>query len=117
MRYFFDDDPERTVTKAVEFVIIKEDMLCGDLFGICEKGLGVTFSDFSQKDGPSKLLTLTTEEDWGCMDCIFAADEFKIADSNTLIDEEAGIKYTFDFISDPYECEGHLYTVEKISET
>ena len=117
MRYFFDDDPRRTVKQAVEFAIIKPDEVYDDLFGICDKGTGVDFNIDHDPNDTSTALMLNQQDGWGCMDCIFAADEFKIADSKTLIDEEAGIRYTFDFISDPYECNGHLYTVEKISET
>lgn len=117
MRYFFDDDPKRTVKQAVEFAIIKPDEVYDPLFGICDKGTGVDFNTSSAPNDTSTKLVLNSEDGWGCMDCIFAADEFTIADSKTLIDEEAGIKYTFDFISDPYECNGHLYTVEKISES
>lgn len=46
-----------------------------------------------------------------CRVGIFSSDEFSIADGKTLIDEEAGIRYTFDF-SDPLPFE--LYTAEKM---
>ncbi len=114
-RYFFDEDPGREVTKTVSFAMIWNDKLYAKLVGTTVKGTGIEFnpdSDLYPITDTKKVLSLTTS---GGLDIevLFAADEFKIADGKTLIDEKAGIKYTFDF-TDPLEVEGKIYKTEWI---
>lgn len=108
MRYFYADNIERTVTKAVDFAVIKDEELVNGFVGIFEKGTGIELNpDTDSKD----RLILNTDSNTVCRVGIFEADEFKTADKNTLIDEEAGLKYTFNF-SEPLQFE--LYKVERI---
>lgn len=112
MRYFYKEDEGREVTKAVGFATIGEDEIHNPLWGTCEKGTGITFNPDCDVNDPASQLAFNTE-DCGCAVSIFAADKFRIADGKTLVDDEAGVKYTFDF-SDPYELEGVVYKTEWI---
>ncbi len=59
----------------------------------------------------NESLVTNTEDDSLSLISIFAADEFKVIDGKTLVDEEAGIRYTFNFSDPPQE---YQYTTEKI---
>ncbi len=109
MRYFYDDDPERTVKNAVEFATIQNNEVCTGFVGISEKGTGVILNP----DGGTfqTSLILNTEDGAHCRMSTFAADKFKIVDNKTLCDEEAKIKYSFDFSDTP---KMELYTAEKV---
>ena len=111
MRYFFDDDPARTVTKAVEFAVIQKDRLCGGFVGTSAAGTGVTMNPNMDWSDYRTILAPNTSDGERCRLSVFAADEFTVIDGKTLTDEEAGIEYTFDF-SDPPPFE--LYAAEKI---
>lgn len=110
MRYFYDDDPERTVKKAVEFATIQNDEVCTGFIGISEIGTGVCLNLNDDSGKPENKLIVNTKDGDHCRMSIFAADEFKIVNSKTLCDEELDIKYTFEF-SDPPKME--LYKTEK----
>lgn len=111
MRYFFDDNPERTVTKTVDFVTIQNNNLCNGFVGVCAKDTGVIINPELDVNNPNTILVLNQEEGRKCGVSIFAADEFKVIDGKTLVDEKAGIKYTFNFSDLPQQ---ELYTTEKI---
>ncbi len=112
MRYYYKEDEGREVTKAVGFATIGEDEIYDSLWGTCEKGTGITFNPDSIANDPASELAFNAK-DCGCAVSRFAADKFRIADGKTLVDDEAGVKYTFDF-SDPYELEGVVYKTEWI---
>lgn len=107
MRYYFDEDPERTVMSAVDFAVIQDDELLYGFVGVFEEGLGVELNSESS-DEPAAMLV---QAGGVCRVGIFSSDEFVAADGNTLVDEKAGIRYIFDF-SDPLPFE--LYTVERM---
>lgn len=111
MRYYYDDAPERTVMTAVEFVVIQDNEFCDGFVGVFEEGLGVMLNPDGDGRKPGTLLALNSTDNGVCRMGIFSSDEFTVADGKTLIDEEAGIRYTFDF-SDPLPFE--LYTAEKM---
>lgn len=111
MRYYFDGNPERVVVTAVEFAVIQEDEFCSGFTGVFEEGLGVMLNPDGDGSRPSTMLSLNSTDQEVCRMGIFGSDEFIAADGKTLIDEEAGIRYTFDF-SDPLPFE--LFTAEKI---
>lgn len=113
MRYYYKEDEGREVTKAVGFSTIGEDEIYDSLWGSCEKGTGITFNPDSTVNDPGSKLAFNTEDDWSCSVSVFATDKFRIADGKTLVDDKAGVKYTFDF-SDPYELEGKIYKTEWI---
>lgn len=115
MRYFFDDNPERVVKETVGFVTIRNGKVESSLLGMCEKGIGVTYGNDPDINDPSTILDLNSEDHWVCITCIAAADEFKTPDNKTLVDEEAGIKYTFDFSVDLCQTNGRMFTAEKIN--
>ena len=96
VKYYYEADPEVTVTKVVEFNVIHEDRVKYQFWGTFDKCIGVDPLDNGDDREHPKLILL--EED-GVLAPLgtFSADRFAIADSNTLIDEEAGVKYTFDF--------------------
>lgn len=110
MRYFYDIE-DRVVTKAVEFATIQNDELYDSFVGVCAKDTGIILNPDLDPNDPNTMLVLNSEDGARCRVSAFSANEFKIADRKTLFDEEAGIKYTFNF-SDPPQME--LYTVEKI---
>ncbi len=113
MRYYYDDNPARLVTKAVEFVSLQNDEIGDGYVGVSEKGTGVAYNSDPDDTVPWNYTALIPNDEDGtyCRLSLFEAEEFKITDPNTLVDEEAGIKYTFDFC-DPPKME--LYTAEKI---
>lgn len=110
MRYYFDNDPERTVMTALEFAVLQDDEMLSGFVGMCDEGLGVMLNP-DHAAGPATMLVLNGADNRVCRMGIFSSDEFTVADGKTLIDEEAGIRYTFDF-SDPLPFE--LYTAEKM---
>lgn len=118
MRYFFDDDPRRTVRETVSFVTIHNGEVCSQLLGTGDKG---TVADYAEnvdcyyKD-TWRLLSYKDEE-WGGMAFLTAADELKQVGDNTLIDEVAGLKYTFDFSDETYQVNyGRVATIRWINE-
>lgn len=111
MKYYYDDDSERTVMTAVEFAVIQDNEFYSGFVGVFEEGLGVMPNPDGDWTKPGTMLALNSADNVVCRMGIFSSDEFAVADGKTLIDEEAGIRYTFDF-SDPLPFE--LYTGEKI---
>lgn len=110
MRYFYDDDADRTVTKAVEFAVIKDDKLYADFTADSKAGTGVSINPDNSGGDLSKMLIVNTEDNT-CRLSVFAADEFTVTDKTTLTDADAGIKYTFNFTDFP---QAQLYSTEKI---
>ncbi|MCI7758730.1 MAG: hypothetical protein MSH49_01765 [[Eubacterium] saphenum] len=87
MRYYFDDN--QAVTKAVQFAVIKEGTIYDNFLSTAEAGTGVTLfnDDFATN----------IEDNLTCFASVFEAEKFRVADSTTLVDDMAGIKYTFNF--------------------
>lgn len=110
MRYFYDDNADRTVTKAVEFAVIKDDKLYADFSSDSKAGTGVSINPDNNGEDLSKMLIVNTE-DGVCRLSVFSADEFTLTDKTTLTDADAGIKYTFNFTNFP---QAQLYSTEKI---
>lgn len=118
MRYFFDDDPRRTVRETVSFVTIHNGEVFPQLLGTGDKGTVAYYAenvDCYYKD--TWMLLSYKDEEWGGMAFLTAADELKQVGDNTLIDEVAGLKYTFDFSDEAYGINyGRIATVRWISE-
>ena len=87
MRYYFDEN--QVVTKAVQFAVIKDEMIYDNFLSTAEAGTGVTLfhDDFATN----------IEDNMTCFASVFEAEKFRFADSTTLVDDMAGIKYTFNF--------------------
>lgn len=117
MRYFFDDDPRRTVRETVSFVTIHNGEVFPQLLGTGDKG---TVADYAENiDNYHKdtwRLLSYKDKEWGGMAFLTAADELKQVGDNTLIDEAAGLKYIFDFSDEVYQTDGRVATVRWISE-
>lgn len=111
MRYYYEEIPERTVINAVEFAVIQNDKFNSGFAGVFEEGLGVMLNPDGDEAKPNTMLALNSAEYRICRVGIFGADEFKVVDGKTLFDEEAGVRYIFNF-SDPLPFE--LYTAEKM---
>lgn len=92
LRYWFDDDPRRSVTKCVRFATVIEPY--NGHSGSVEDGVGVMINPGDHF--PFDYLVPGRTGYW----LIFGSDEFKVVDKNTLLDEEAGIEFTFDFRED-----------------
>lgn len=95
MRYFHYNDVDPALRKNVQFFWIEDDKIIKDFFGRFAENTGL----FILEPASSGL--------WS----IFSADEFKVENENTLIDEIAGIKYIFDFDK---PNDGHFFYTEKI---
>lgn len=108
MRYWFGDETKKTVMKTVEFASFLNDELAAGYVGVFEKGTGIILNPNTSS---GDRLIFNTEDGYVCRVAAFEADEFKLADEKTLVDEEAGLKYTFNF-ADPLPFE--LYTVERL---
>lgn len=117
MKYYYKAVPGIIVPQALEFRVLRNDTVEHSLFGTFDKGIGVPLADYNDDNGILKL-KLYDEDGSTSMLSAFSADRFRIADSKTLIDDEAGVKYTFDFEEcfDPNSPKvGYLYTAERIS--
>ncbi len=112
MKYYYKDAPGIIVPQALEFRVLRNDAVEHSLFGTFDKGIGVPLADYNDDNGILKL-KLYDEDGSTSMLSAFSADRLRIADSKTLIDDEAGVKYTFDF--EGYTKDGHLYTAERLS--
>ncbi len=99
MRYFNYTDVDEPLRKIVTFAWIEDDKLVNHFTGTFAENTGVSTSGY-------------IEFSTGGFYAIFAADEFKIENENTLIDETAGIRYIFDF--DKTDDSGHYFFTEKI---
>lgn len=111
MRYYFEDDDKRIVTKAVEFAVIENGELNSGFAGVFEAGLGVMQNLEGDTARPETMLTVNSTDSATCRVGIFEADEFTITDGKTLVDEAAGIRYVFDFTV-PLQFE--LFAAERI---
>ncbi|MDE7229536.1 MAG: hypothetical protein K2N56_03570 [Oscillospiraceae bacterium] len=111
MRYYFGDNPERLVHKAVDFAVLKDGEWYYGFVAESEPGCGV-YWDWEQSGKPriDEKINVPNEHFTLCRAALFEADEFTLVNKNTLADEEASITYTFKF-SDPLQFE--LYTAEK----
>lgn len=101
MRYFNYTNVDKPLRKIIEFSWIEND----DTF------VGGFVGDFAENTG---VITGAGPIEFGGDGhyAIFAADDFKVENENTLIDETAGIKYIFDF--DKTDDSGHYFSTEKI---
>lgn len=110
MRYYFEDNDKRAVTKAVEFAVIGNEGINSGFAGAFEEGLGVMLNPDGDAANSETMLTVNDADGETCRVGIFQSDEFTAVDGKTLVDKEAGIRYLFHF-SDPLQFE--LFTAEK----
>lgn len=101
IRYFNADDFDESIRKLVHFAWIEDDTVVARFFGDFAENTGVVA-------GASEFPSFTKSGQFA----VFAADEFKVENENTLVDETAGIKYIFDF--DKTDDTGHYFSTEKI---
>ncbi len=98
LRYWFDDDPRRLVTKCVRFATVTEPY--NGHIGSVEDGIGVMINTNINKAFPFDYLAPSDGTAQTGYWSIFGSDEFKVVDKNTILDEKAGIEFTFDFRED-----------------
>ena len=103
MRYRGRDGLEEPFRKTVQFCWIEDNELVCDFLGVDDNNANTIAANI----GYGGL-----EFSSGGYFAIFAADEFKVENENTLVDETAGIKYIFDF--DKTDDSGHYFSTEKI---
>ncbi len=109
MRYYFADGTGYTdVDKAVQFSMIWDEKTLGGFLGDFDAGLGVVFNREPAPDR-KELVTNPEPERWRVG--LFSSDEFEVIDDKTLVDKDAGIKFTFDFADDPRDS---LFTSQKL---
>ncbi len=111
LKYYYKDFGI-TVPQALEFLVLRNDAVDHSLLGTFDKGIGIDLLHYGDIPHYPQLQLLDEDGQLGMLSS-FSADRFRIADSKTLIDDEAGVKYTFDF--EGYTKDGHLYTAERIS--
>ena len=122
MKYYYDDASSVTdLSKIVTFAMItpkEQIMLLEGNFG---RGIEVSY----KTSGSSDMKEIVTNAElfaenpydldgtgqWIGGHSIFVADKFRIADNNTLVDDEAGIKFTFNFNVDLH-YDRYAYTAE-----
>lgn len=107
MKYYFDYDIPGAVDRLMMFATVQENEVHSHFGGIYGEGTR-PFSVYVQSG--TSYYTMDSGEPVPFLHP-FGDGKFKVADGKTLIDEEEGIKYTFDF-SDPMSDE--RYTAEKI---
>ena len=122
MKYYYDDASSVTdLSKIVTFAMItpKEQIMM--LEGNFGRGIAASYNMSSSGD----MKEIITNDDlmaenpydldgtgqWLGAHSIFAADKFRIADYKTLVDDEAGIKFTFNFNVDLH-YDRYAYTAE-----
>lgn len=101
MRYYLDDTPEYVaddISETVRFAMILPNRNSAvSLTGSCEAGLGVVF-DTEPSDKVEIVTNSETVSGWPSVLC---GNDIEVVDKKTLIDETAGIKYSFDFSDIP----------------
>lgn len=100
LRYFNYTNVDELLRKIVQFAWIEDDKFVNGFFGTFAENTGVT-------TGASPIMFSKVG-----FYAVFAADDFKVENENTLIDETAGIRYIFDF--DKTDDTGHYYRTERI---
>ncbi len=118
LKYYFHESAPTDVEKILMFATIQNEEVENGFVGVAYDLMGVGLSgqvtDYTQIY-PSSAFKIesvaVSREKRLYRTFIFGSEEFKIVDGQTLVDEEAGVKYTFDF-SDPMLFE--RYTAEKI---
>lgn len=106
MRYFNYTDVDEPFRKIVQFAWIEDNKVFGHLLGNFAENTGTA-------TGGCEIQFATNDSDNSyTVYAIFSVDEFKVENENTLIDETAGIRYTFDF--DKTDDSGHYFSTEKI---
>lgn len=104
MRYYFDEviNP-RVIKQLTDFAVIKDDTLFGCYALNAQAGTGAKYYSPEIYGGENYSFPYNSyapnTKDEICKSALFAADKFRIADKSTLFDDEAGIKFTFDFDS------------------
>lgn len=101
LRYFNADNFDESIRKLVHFAWIEDDTVVARFFGNFAENTGVIA-------GGDMFPNFTKSGQFA----VFAADDFKVENENTLIDETVGIRYTFDF--DKTDDSGHYFRTEKI---
>lgn len=101
IRYFNADNFDESIRKLVHFAWIEDDTVVAHFFGDFAENTGVIA-------GAAEFPSFSKQGQFA----VFAADEFKVENENTLVDETAGIKYIFDF--DKTDDTGHYFSTEKI---
>lgn len=99
MRYFNYTDVDESLRKIVTFAWIEDDKLVNHFTGTSADNTCVSTGGY---------IEFSTAGFYS----IFSADDFKVENENTLIDETAGVRYTFDF--DKTDDSGHYFRTEKI---
>lgn len=122
MKYYFDSSDPTELKKAMNFAMIDENgQFTYGFAGDCPIEVGVSLTDYTVDGNTIRLGTVdhikeVVEKGTTSSPSVvqtFESDEFKITDKNTLVDEDAGIRFTFNF-SDP---EAYIqYSAEKISQ-
>lgn len=106
MKYYFHESDPTDVEKALMFVTIQNEEVGYGFVGATYDPIGVEItgkiSESAAMNGEKHRYPVF----------IFGSEEFEVVDGQTLVDKEAGIKYTFDF-SDPTLFE--RYTAEKVN--
>ena len=121
MKYYYDDASSVTdLSKIVTFAMItpKEQIMM--LEGNFGRGIAASYNMSSSSDMKeivtnAELFAENPDLDgtgqWLGAHSIFVADKFRIADYKTLVDDEAGIKFTFNFNVDLH-YDRYAYTAE-----
>lgn len=122
MKYYYDDASSVTdLSKIVTFAMISPEEQMVMLEGNFGRGIAASYKTSSSGD-MKEIVTnadLMAENPYGLdgtgqwlgAHSIFVADKFRIADYKTLVDDEAGIKFTFNFNVDLH-YDRYAYTAE-----
>lgn len=119
LKYYYPESDPTDVEKALMFATIQNEEVDNQFVGATTDPIGVEITS-KVIDGKQIYLSsglggdgtpVNGEEKHNYRLFVFGSDEFKVVDGRTLVDEEAGIKYTFDFFG-PTLFE--RYTAEKI---
>lgn len=121
MKYYYDDASSVTdLSKIVTFAMISPEEQMMMLEGNFGRGIAASYnmsspSDMKEIVTNAELFAENPDLDgtgqWLNAHSIFVADKFRIADYKTLVDDEAGIKFTFNFNVYLYH-DKYAYTAE-----
>jgi len=123
MKYYYDDAEWLTdLPKAVMFATVTPENEVTYLMGDFGENLAVMWNTDISVDNPKEIVTnsdITAENPYKSDDDkesvrraqagVFSADEFKVADKNTLVDDKAGIRFSFDFSRKNTQYSARIY--------
>ncbi len=105
VHYFYAEPTD--IKSTVNFVPLYNGEVWDGSVGVCEAGTGLNMNE----DTSARIPVMVNKEQSKCRVALCSGGKFTVIDGKTLVDETAGIKYTFDFQDEP---QFEFFTAEKL---